>query len=199
MLDLDVAERLDVELLGERLIAATEWAGEHPDLASLQVGYFGASTGAAASRPSAASAAPRLTFVSVMGWWSGQSLEHEFLPSIPGNRGHFTRKPSDSNGSATAQLLPERQFLLGGSGWDGKPLPSNVRLAGHVYTRDLDAFNGTVARTHAEVTAHQEVEIIAETPYDAEAITWSRSGSSRAWSCDVSLSGAPPTRRCGRL
>jgi spore maturation protein CgeB len=39
-----------------------------------------------------------------------------------------------------AALLPERAFLLGGSGWDGKPMPANVRLAGHVGTADHNAF-----------------------------------------------------------
>jgi spore maturation protein CgeB len=42
-----------------------------------------------------------------------------------------------------AQLTPHRQFLIGGSGWESKPLPSNVRHAGHVYTRDHNAFNCT--------------------------------------------------------
>ncbi len=32
-------------------------------------------------------------------------------------------------------------FVLGGAGWDGKPMPSNVRYVGHVYTRDHNAFN----------------------------------------------------------
>jgi spore maturation protein CgeB len=33
--------------------------------------------------------------------------------------------------------------VLGGSGWDDKPFPPNVRYAGHVYTRDHNAFNCT--------------------------------------------------------
>jgi spore maturation protein CgeB len=40
-----------------------------------------------------------------------------------------------------AQITPEKQFLLGGNGWAGKPLPSNVRYVGHVYTADHNAFN----------------------------------------------------------
>jgi spore maturation protein CgeB len=40
-----------------------------------------------------------------------------------------------------AQALPERSFLLGGSGWDGKPMPPNVRALGHVGTGDHNAFN----------------------------------------------------------
>jgi spore maturation protein CgeB len=43
----------------------------------------------------------------------------------------------------TAAELTPAQFVLGGSGWDGKPMPSNVRYAGHVYTRDHNAFNCT--------------------------------------------------------
>jgi spore maturation protein CgeB len=42
-----------------------------------------------------------------------------------------------------AALLPRRQFLLGGSGWENKPLPPNVNYVGHVYTRDHNAFNCT--------------------------------------------------------
>ncbi len=39
----------DVPLLASRLIQATEWAQTQPQLASLPIGYFGASTGAAAA------------------------------------------------------------------------------------------------------------------------------------------------------
>jgi spore maturation protein CgeB len=40
-----------------------------------------------------------------------------------------------------AEQAPQRQFLLGGSGWGERRLPQNVRYAGHVYTRDHNAFN----------------------------------------------------------
>jgi spore maturation protein CgeB len=43
--------------------------------------------------------------------------------------------------AATRQ--PDSRFLLGGSGWEGKGLPRNVAYAGHVYTRDHNAFNST--------------------------------------------------------
>jgi spore maturation protein CgeB len=42
-----------------------------------------------------------------------------------------------------ASLAPERSFLLGGAGWDGKPLPANVHYVGHVSTREHNAFNCT--------------------------------------------------------
>jgi spore maturation protein CgeB len=42
-----------------------------------------------------------------------------------------------------AARLVGRRFLLGGSGWRDKPMPSNVNYVGHVYTRDHNAFNCT--------------------------------------------------------
>ena len=39
-----------------------------------------------------------------------------------------------------AALAPDRQFLLGGSGWDDKPMPPNVRRIGHVGTNAHNAF-----------------------------------------------------------
>jgi len=44
-----------------------------------------------------------------------------------------------------AALRPEKKFLIGGSGWPDKPMPVNVRHAGHVSTRDHNAFNCTPA------------------------------------------------------
>jgi len=41
--------RFDINLLAERLAAATEWLHEQKGLADLRLGYFGASTGAAAA------------------------------------------------------------------------------------------------------------------------------------------------------
>ncbi|HKG34641.1 MAG TPA: glycosyltransferase [Gemmatimonadales bacterium] len=44
---------------------------------------------------------------------------------------------------AAATALPDKTFLLGGSGWGDKRLPPNVRYVGHVYTQDHNAFNCT--------------------------------------------------------
>jgi putative phosphoribosyl transferase len=46
--------RFNIGLLAERLAQATQWVLRHPDLKSLMVGYFGASTGAAAALVAAA-------------------------------------------------------------------------------------------------------------------------------------------------
>lgn len=42
-----------------------------------------------------------------------------------------------------AEHVPEKKFLLGGNGWDDKPMAPNVHYLGHVYTRDHNAFNCT--------------------------------------------------------
>jgi spore maturation protein CgeB len=44
---------------------------------------------------------------------------------------------------AAARQLPDRRFVLGGSGWDDKSRTQNVRYVGHVYTADHNAFNCT--------------------------------------------------------
>lgn len=46
--------RFDVQRLGRRVVAAADWAMEQPSVRDLNVGYFGASTGAAAALIAAA-------------------------------------------------------------------------------------------------------------------------------------------------
>ncbi|MDI3540191.1 MAG: hypothetical protein PWR29_1817 [Methanolobus sp.] len=46
--------RFDIELLAFRLVAATDWLLRRPDTKHLDIGYFGASTGAAAALTAAA-------------------------------------------------------------------------------------------------------------------------------------------------
>lgn len=40
-----------------------------------------------------------------------------------------------------ADILPERDFLLAGSGWDDKPVPANVRRLGHIGSARHNALN----------------------------------------------------------
>ena len=42
-----------------------------------------------------------------------------------------------------ASLSPNQRFLLGGAGWNDKPMPRSVRYIGHVSTNDHNAFNCT--------------------------------------------------------
>lgn len=43
--------------------------------------------------------------------------------------------------------LPERSFVLGGSGWDSKNTPANLRKVGHVGTKHHNAFFGSALAT----------------------------------------------------
>jgi spore maturation protein CgeB len=43
-----------------------------------------------------------------------------------------------------AAALPQKRFLLGGNGWQEKPMPQNVTYLGHVYTHEHNAFNSSV-------------------------------------------------------
>jgi dienelactone hydrolase len=54
-IDIQTAElRFDISLLGNRLAGITDWIGRQPVLKNLGLGYFGASTGAAAALVAAA-------------------------------------------------------------------------------------------------------------------------------------------------
>jgi putative phosphoribosyl transferase len=54
-LDIQSAEyRFDIQLLADRLQVATRWLAQHPQMEDVRVGYFGASTGAAAALLAAA-------------------------------------------------------------------------------------------------------------------------------------------------
>jgi len=57
------------------------------------------------------------------------------LPDREARVEHFFIEP--------AAQLPDQVFLLGGSGWDDKPLSRNVRYIGHAPTADHNAFNVT--------------------------------------------------------
>ena len=55
--EMEAADRrnvFDIDLLGERLLAATVWLRGQPEASGLPIGYFGASTGAAAALKAAA-------------------------------------------------------------------------------------------------------------------------------------------------
>ncbi|MDP2785078.1 MAG: dienelactone hydrolase family protein [Sulfurimicrobium sp.] len=52
--DQDYATRFDIALLTRRLLAATAWLQANPNTQTLELGYFGASTGAAAALQAAA-------------------------------------------------------------------------------------------------------------------------------------------------
>ncbi len=61
--DQDYATRFDIELLTRRLLAATTWLQSNPKTQTLRLGYFGASTGAAAALQAAAKMGNKISAV----------------------------------------------------------------------------------------------------------------------------------------
>lgn len=61
--DQDYATRFDIDLLTRRLLAATAWLQTNPQTQTLRVGYFGASTGAAAALQAAAAMGNKIAAV----------------------------------------------------------------------------------------------------------------------------------------
>jgi spore maturation protein CgeB len=61
--------------------------------------------------------------------------------SFLGNRLPDREARVDDYFLGAARTLPERAFLIGGSGWEDKAMPLNVRNVGHVFTSDHNAFN----------------------------------------------------------
>jgi len=61
--DRNYATRFDITLLTQRLLAATKWMQSNPGTQSLNLGYFGASTGAAAALQAAAQMGDKIAAV----------------------------------------------------------------------------------------------------------------------------------------
>lgn len=61
--DEDYEKRFDIDLLSERLLLITEWFRRETENQGLALGYFGASTGAAAALKAAANAGPLIKAV----------------------------------------------------------------------------------------------------------------------------------------
>ncbi len=77
--------RFDIELLAGRLVIATDWALGQPDTGSLPIGYFGASTGAAAALVAAARRPQVVKAVVSRGGrpdLAGDALEHVQAPTL---------------------------------------------------------------------------------------------------------------------
>lgn len=61
--DLDYTLRFDISLLTRRLLAATHWLQKKPEVSEAPLGYFGASTGAAAALQAAAKQGKKIAAV----------------------------------------------------------------------------------------------------------------------------------------
>ena len=81
----DRANVFNIELLGERMSGAAQWLRHRTDVSPLPVGFFGASTGAAAALVAAASLGARVTAVVSRGGrpdLAGDALRHVLAPTL---------------------------------------------------------------------------------------------------------------------
>ncbi|HEY8925147.1 MAG TPA: hypothetical protein VIU64_12255, partial [Polyangia bacterium] len=92
-----------------------------------------------------------------------------FPPSLGGTGGTAPRRPCDllflgnrlpdrearveEFFFSVARRMPDRTFVLGGSGWDPSSLPANVRYVGHVFTADHNVLNASAL---AVLNVHRE-------------------------------------------
>jgi pimeloyl-ACP methyl ester carboxylesterase len=106
--------RFDIDLLAERLVDATDWLTQFPDTKHLPIGYFGASTGAAAAL---AAAAVRPDVVGAVVSRGGRpDLAGSALPRVRAPTllivGGDDRQVIELNRVALAQLRCEKQLVI---------------------------------------------------------------------------------------
>ena len=106
--------RFDIDLLAERLVDATDWLTQFPDTKHLPIGYFGASTGAAAAL---AAAAVRPDVVGAVVSRGGRpDLAGSALPRVRAPTllivGGDDRQVIELNRAAIAQLRCEKQLVI---------------------------------------------------------------------------------------
>lgn len=83
--DMLYENRFDIDLLTARLEAVTEWLKDQPKTKNLAIGYFGASTGAAAALRAAASGSEAVSAVVSRGGrpdLAGDALRHVKTPTL---------------------------------------------------------------------------------------------------------------------
>lgn len=112
--ELDRDNVFDIELLAERLLAATAWLRTQKDLALMPIGYFGASTGAAAALWAAADPGANVSAVVSRGGradMASERLANVKTPTllIVGGSDHVV---IDLNRQAQSQLRCENQMVI---------------------------------------------------------------------------------------
>jgi len=106
--------RFDIDFLAERLVAAADWLSRDPSTRSLSLGYFGASTGAAAALVAAAQGPARVAAVVSRGGrpdLAGDSLPQVHCPTlliVGGNDGPVI----DLNEQALARLRCPAEMVI---------------------------------------------------------------------------------------
>jgi dienelactone hydrolase len=115
LIDMRTAQlRFDIELLAERLVGATNWVAQFPDTRQLRIGYFGASTGAAAALVAAAVRPDAVGAIVSRGGrpdLAGAAVPHVRAPTlliVGGNDGQVI----ELNRTALAQMRSEKQLVI---------------------------------------------------------------------------------------
>jgi putative phosphoribosyl transferase len=106
--------RFDIRLLAERLLAATDWLGEQPLTRELRLGYFGASTGAAAALVAAAVRARRVGAIVSRGGrpdLAGPALPRVVAPTLLIVGGHDVAVV-ELNRQALDQLRSDKRLAI---------------------------------------------------------------------------------------
>jgi dienelactone hydrolase len=143
--DVDYETRFDIARLTRRLLAATQWLQRQQATKTLGIGYFGASTGAAAALQAAAALGPTVRAVVSRGGrpdLAGAALEHVRVPTllIVGGEDHGV---IELNRQAYAQLRGDKELVIvpGATHLFAEPgtLEAVARLAAQWFTQHLHA------------------------------------------------------------
>jgi pimeloyl-ACP methyl ester carboxylesterase len=136
--------RFDIDLLAERLVDTTDWLTQFPDTKHLRIGYFGASTGAAAALAAAAVRPDAVYAIVSRGGrpdMAGAALVHVRAPTllIVGER---DEQVVQLNREALARLRCEKRLIIvpGATHLFEEPgaLDEVARLARDWFQRHLD-------------------------------------------------------------
>lgn len=113
--DVDPRARFDIPLLTQRLLAATDWIESRPEVKHFSLGYFGASTGAAAALAAAAKMGRKVAAVVSRGGRpdlaGDRNLQTVVAPTllIVGGEDDVV---IDLNQQALAQMQCEKQLVI---------------------------------------------------------------------------------------
>ena len=106
--------RFDIDLLAERLVDTTDWLSQYPDTKHLRIGYFGASTGAAAALVAAAGRPDQVHAIVSRGGrpdLAGPALPRVRAPTLLIVGGNDVQV-IELNRLALAQLRGEKQLVI---------------------------------------------------------------------------------------
>jgi dienelactone hydrolase len=146
--DVALENRFDIDLLTRRLERATEWAMAQPRCDALPIGYFGASTGAAAALSAASTLGAAIGAVVSRG--GRPDLALPALPSVEAPTllivGSLDDLVVELNRQAYEKLKAEKHLAIveGATHLFEEPgtLPEVARLAAHWFTRHLGGKKG---------------------------------------------------------